>query len=168
MARIGRHDVSKAKDTRESWCALRMGPRTIGAPQRGQDHTGVGGRLRQRRARSEQSSGERESRGSTVIREEAKPPNANEAATNLAFDLTQRYKGPWDDRRRLYYRSLSRLSYRAVKAVRLGRTEALSPRADGPVAALACLSRTLRAIWWSAAVTASSSDLSSAPTAVSK
>ena len=42
-ARVGRHDVSKMKDTRASWCALRMGPRTIGAPQFGQDHAGVAG-----------------------------------------------------------------------------------------------------------------------------
>jgi hypothetical protein len=39
----GPHDVSKMKDTRASWYALRMGPTIIGAPQRGQDHAGVAG-----------------------------------------------------------------------------------------------------------------------------
>lgn len=48
VVRIGRHDVSKTrtKDTRASWCALRMGPRTIGAPQRGQDHADVAASVR--------------------------------------------------------------------------------------------------------------------------
>ena len=51
VARMGRHDVSKMKHTRASWCALRMGPRTIGAPQRGQDHADVAARMRVRNER---------------------------------------------------------------------------------------------------------------------
>ena len=43
VARMGHHDVSKVKDTRASWCPLRMGPMIIGPPHRGQDHVGVVG-----------------------------------------------------------------------------------------------------------------------------
>jgi hypothetical protein len=41
--RMSRHDVSKPRHIRASWCALRMGPRIIGAPHRGQNHAGAVG-----------------------------------------------------------------------------------------------------------------------------
>jgi hypothetical protein len=57
----------------------------------------------------------------------------------LASASTRRYKGAWHDWRPLSCRSFWRSPYRAVMAIPLGQTGALSRRAGGQMAARACL-----------------------------